>query len=245
MYQDKRANLMNQVEQLKDDTHPEYIRRFRKLEHQHNERLRVNEVHRDFAIECIEREFISEQKAAVKEFEEKKCDLRENLIADADEKRKHVENDRHSMELTSDSTETKPTVTRKLRRRPNEPVPVAAEKRRKPTVSQLVLLLDDKEIDNDLKIINRGKAFGPIRSPSMSNGLSTLAASLNIISSLPPTESYAQIETKVEDGKLLYEKRWFHRGQPVYVEGKELVKFAAIISSISNDVVSVFGFLAI
>lgn len=236
--------LMKQLEQLKNDIHPDYLRRFRKLDHQHKERLRVNEVHRDFAVECIEREFISEKKAAVKEYEEKKADLRENLIADAEEKRKHVEADRHSMELTNDSTETKPTVTRKLRRRPNEPVPVATEKRRKPTVSQLVLLLDDKEIENDLKIINRGKALAaPVRSPSMSNGLSSLAASLNIVSSLPPTESYAQIETKVEDGKLLFERRWFHRGQPVFVEGKEVVKFAAVISSISNEIVSVPAFV--
>lgn len=231
---------MNQLNQLKNDQHPEYLRRFRKLEHQFKERLRVNEVHRDFAIECIDREFLSEKKAAIKEFDEKRCDLQENLMADAEEKRKHVENERHTMELTNDSTETKPTVTRKLRRRPNEPVPQnATEKRRKPTVSQLVLLLDDKDIEADLKLINRGKALGPIRSPSHSNGLSSLAASMNIISSLPPTESYAQIEAKVEDGKLLFERRWFHRGQPVFVEGKEVVKFPAVISSISNEVVSI------
>lgn len=240
MYQDKLSSLTKQLEQLRNDQHPEYLKRFRKLEYQFRERLRVNEVHRDFAIECIEREFISEKKAALKELDEKRCDLRENLIADAEEKRKHVENERHTMELTNDSTETKPTVTRKLRRRPNEPAPQnATEKRRKPTVSQLILLLDDKDIDNDLKLISRGKALGPIRSPSHSNGLSSLAASMNIVSSLPPTESYAQIEARVEDGKLLFERRWFHRGQPVFVEGKEVAKFPAVISSISNEVVSI------
>lgn len=241
MYQDKLASLMKQLEQLKSDQHPEYLKRYRKIEYQHKERIRVNEVHRDFAVECIERAFISEKKAAHKEFEEKRCDLRENLIADAEEKRKHIENERHTMELTNDSTESKPTVTRKLRRRPNEPVPqnAATTKRTRTTVSQLVLLLDDKDIEHDLKLINRGKALGPIRSPSHSNGLSSLAASMNIVSSLPPTESYAQIEARVEDGKLLFERRWFHRGQPVFVEGKEVVKFPAVISSISNEAVSI------
>lgn len=238
MYQDKLANLKKQLDQLKNDTHPEYIRRYRKLEIQHKERLRLNEIYRDFSIECVERDFIGEKKAAAKEFEEKKADLRENLIADFEEKRRQIESERHSMELTGDSTETKPTVTRKLRRRPNDPIPVAAEKRRKPTVSQLVLLLDDKEIDNDLKLISRGKTMTPIRSPSMnSNGLTQLTT-LNIASSLPPTESYSMIETKIEDGKLLFERRWFHRGQPVYIEGKEIVKFAATISAIGNEIVS-------
>lgn len=241
MYQDKLASLKKQLEQLKNDVHPEYIRRFKKLESQYKERLRLNEVYRDFSIECIERDFITEKKAAVKEFEEKRVDLKENLIAEFEEKRKIIEAERHSMELTGDSTETKPTVTRKLRRRPNEPVPVAAEKRRKPTVSQLVLLLDDKEIENDLKLISRGKTLAPIRSPSAnSNGLSSLSASLGIAScSLPPTENYSLIETKIEDGKLLFERRWYHRGQPVYIEGKDIPKFAGNISAIGNEAVSV------
>lgn len=240
MYQDKLANLKKQLEQLKNDLHPEYIRRYRKLECQYKERLRLNEVHREFSIECIERDFITEKKAALKEFEDKRADLKENLIAEFEEKRKMIENERHTMELTGDSTETKPTVTRKLRRRPNEPMPMPAEKRRKPTVSQLVLLLDDKEIENDLKLISRGKTMTPIRSPSVnSNGLSAISASLGIAScSLPPTENYSLIETKIEDGKLLFERRWYHRGQPVYIEGKDIAKFAATISAIGNEVVS-------
>lgn len=46
------------------------------------------------------------------------------------------------------------------------------------------------------------------------------------------------VETRIEDGKILYEKRWFHRGQQIYVEGKDLPKFAATITAIGNEVVS-------
>lgn len=239
MYQDKLASFKNQLEQLKNSTHPEYIRRIRKLELQYNERLRVNAIYREFSIECVEREFITEKKAAVKEYDEKRADLKENLISDFEEKRKSIEAERFNMELTGDSTETKPTVTRKLRRRPNDPIPMTAEKRRKPTVSQLVYQLDEKEIDNDLKLISRGKTQTPVRPPSVgSNGMSPLLPNLTIASSLPPTENYSMVETKIEDGKLLYERRWFHRGQPVYVEGKDLAKFPATILSIANDGVS-------
>lgn len=239
MYQDKLANFKNQLEQLKNNTHPEYIRRVRKLELQYNERLRVNAIYREFSIECVEREFITEKKAAVKEYDEKRADLKENLISDFEEKRKSIEVERYNMELTGDSTEAKPTVTRKLRRRPNDPIPMTAEKRRKPTVSQLVYQLEEKEIDNDLKMISRGKSMTPVHPPSVgSNGISPLGPNMTIASSLPPTESYSMVETKIEDGKLLYERRWFHRGQPVYIEGKDLAKFPATILSIANDGVS-------
>lgn len=239
MYQDKLANFKNQLEQLKNNTHPEYIRRVRKLELQYKERLRVNAIYREFSEECVEREFITEKKAAVKEYDEKRADLKENLISDFEEKRKSIEAERYTMELTGDSTEAKPTVTRKLRRRPNDPIPMTAEKRRKPTVSQLVYQLDEKEIDNDLKMISRGKSMTPVRPPSVgSNGMSPLGPNMTIASSLPPTENYSMVETKVEDGKLLYERRWFHRGQPVYIEGKDVAKFPATILSIANDAVN-------
>lgn len=241
MYQDKLANLKKQLEELKTNTHPEYVRRLKKLENQYKERLRLNEVYREYSVESIERDFVAEKKSAVKEFEDKRTDLKENLISDLDEKRRLIENERHSMELTGDSTEAKPTITRKLRRRPNDPIPVAQEKRRKPNaVGQLTLLLEDKEIECDLKAISRGKTLTPVRpTPVGSNGVSPgVVTGLPGNSLLPQTESYPLVETKIEDGKLLYERRWFHRGQPVYIEGKDVVKFPATISAIGNDIVS-------
>lgn len=57
-----------------------------------------------------------------------------------------------------------------------------------------------------------------------------------------PINETPLVETKVEDGKLLYERRWFHRGQSVYVEGRDLPRFAANISAINNEVVGTRSF---
>lgn len=230
MYQDKLANLKKQLEELKNGLHPEYVKRVKKLEHQYKERLRLNEIYRDYLKECVERDYFIEKKAAVKEYEEKKTDLKENLLTDFEDRRKVIEAERHSLELTSDSTEIKPTVTRKLRRRPNEPLPVV-EKRRKPTTGQLLYVLDEKDIENDLKLISRGKAMTP--NPISTNGIPTHPVAHQIMNDAAPT----LVETRIEDGKLLYERRWFHRGQPVYIEGKEMARFAATISAIGNEVV--------
>lgn len=320
MYQDKLANLKKQLEELRAGSHPEYIRRVKKLEHQYNERIRLNEIYREYLISCVERDYILEKNAAVKEYEEKKIDLRENLMTDFEDRRKMIENERATMELTGDSIDVKPTVTRKLRRRPNEPLPVP-EKRRKPTTGQLVLLLDEKEVENDLKLISRGKAIQTVRPQvgnasnagngntvpnagssniaNMSNqsnnyqiirasssndisiaplpsstitlqqnqtaaaaaeaGLNSVgtgpnlsqntlnqqpqinsqqaSANLQLLPQQSPQQQQPLVETRIEDGKLLYERRWFHRGQPVYVEGKDIPRFSANISAIGSEAI--------
>ncbi|CAH1378570.1 unnamed protein product [Tenebrio molitor] len=236
MYQDKLASLKKKLQQLNDGTHHEYNRKVKKLESQYRERIRINILYRDYRFECVERDYIGEKKAAAKDFEDKKIDLRENLISDLEDKKRTIEAERYSMELTGDSMEVKPVMTRKLRRRPNDPIPVP-EKRRKAPTAQITYLLDEKEVENDLKIINRGKVLTPVRKPNDSNSLSPghLHSPLSISSSL---NDVPLIETRIEDGKLLYEKRWFHRGQSVFVEGRDLPKFPANISAIGNDMVS-------
>ncbi|XP_075154785.1 sin3 histone deacetylase corepressor complex component SDS3 [Haematobia irritans] len=237
MYQHKLAGLNKQLEELKNLTHPEYTRRLKKLENQYKERLKLNEIYRDYLKECVERDYVLEKKAAQKEYDEKKIDLKDNILTDFEERRKLIENERYSLELTNDSMEIKPTVTRKLRRRPNDPVPVV-EKRRKPTTGQLlVYMLEEKEIENDLKTIQRGK---PLTPTLQQNGIAVSSYGSNNLQQATPiiSDNGSQyVETRIEDGKLLYEKRWFHRGQQIYVEGKELPKFAATITAIGNEVV--------
>nr|XP_026489991.1 sin3 histone deacetylase corepressor complex component SDS3 isoform X2 [Vanessa tameamea] len=162
MYQDKLVNLKKQLQQLEENIHPEFLRRVKRLEHQLHERLRLNRIYKDHMYEVVEREYIAEQKAAAKEFEEKKIELRENLLNDFEEKRKLIESERHSMELNGDSIEVKPPMKRILRRRANEPAP-APEKRRKPLATTLTFQLDERDIDADLRAICR--ASPPPRHP--------------------------------------------------------------------------------
>lgn len=229
VYQDKLANLKKQLQQLKEGTHPEYNKKLKKLDIAFRERLRLNVIWRDYLIECVERDYINEKRAAAKELEEKKVELRQSLIADLEEKRKVIEAERLSMELSGDCAETKPAMTRKLRRRPHETAPLPDKRRGKSAThpSNYNFMLDEKEIENDLKAINRVKLGPPLRKPVMISG-----SGVSLGPSLSDTPAS---ETRIEDGKLLFERRWFHRGQPVYVEGKDLPRFPAIISAIATE----------
>ncbi|CAH2073172.1 unnamed protein product, partial [Iphiclides podalirius] len=56
-----------------------------------------------------------------------------------------------------------------------------------------------------------------------------------------PVRDGEAADARVEDGKLLYERRWFHRGQSVYVEGpargRDLNRFPGHIHAITDDAI--------
>jgi len=231
VYQDKMAMLKSQLAQLKSGVHPEFLRGVEKMTAIYNVRVEVNGLWEKTERERIDEDFMKEKKAALREFEDKKIELKENLLTEFRERRKQIEIERNSMDLGSDTTEVKAVSTRKLRRRPNEPLVTAPEKRRKAPQSQITFLLDDKEVEEDIISMFNAKASSPSKKSSH-EGSSGHSRS----KSKSPSPILAS-DIRVEDGKLFFEKRWFHRGQQIYLEGKDTPLTSAVISAISQDTV--------
>uniref|UniRef100_A0A8C0BQI4 SDS3 homolog, SIN3A corepressor complex component n=1 Tax=Buteo japonicus TaxID=224669 RepID=A0A8C0BQI4_9AVES len=231
MYQDKLASLKRQLQQLQEGTLQEYQKRMKKLDQQYKERIR--NAGKLNLTDQVEKNYVKEKKAAAKEFEDKKIELKENLIAELEEKKKMIENEKLTMELTGDSMEVKPIMTRKLRRRPNDPVPIP-DKRRKP----LNYLLTDEQIMEDLRTLNK-MCYCMVDTCWCLNTVSLLfSASPSSPEHLPatPAESPAQrFEARIEDGKLYYDKRWYHKSQAIYLESKENTKISCVISSVGAN----------
>ena len=59
--------------------------------------------------------------------------------------------------MSVDSFEPKTMVTRKLRRRHYEPLPMPEKRRKLAPLSSLVYVLDEHEVDDDLKVIFKVK----------------------------------------------------------------------------------------
>lgn len=157
MYLEKLNNLRQQLYQLDAGNHPEFLKQLKWVDTQRQNRILLNEANRDYETERVEREYINEKKAALREFEDKKIELRQSLILELEDRIRMIENERQSMELLADCTETKPATTRKLRRRANEPVPVP-DKRRRTSPAQLNHQLEDKEIQEDMKALHKAAA---------------------------------------------------------------------------------------
>ncbi|XP_046907961.1 sin3 histone deacetylase corepressor complex component SDS3 isoform X3 [Hypomesus transpacificus] len=228
MYQDKLASLKRQLQQLQEgrkSTLQEYQKRMKKLDQQYKERLRNADLFLQLETDQVERNYVKEKKAAVKEFDDKKVELKENLIAELEEKKKMIENEKLTMELTGDSMEVKPIMTRKLRRRPNDPLPIP-DKRRKPAPAQLNYLLTDEQIMEDLRTLNKLKSPKRPVSPSTPEHLPTAPMET-------PSQRY---EARIEEGKLYYDKRWYHKSQAIYLEyTKENTKISCVISSVGTN----------
>lgn len=154
MYLDKLSNLREQLYQLDAGVHPEFIRQLKRVEMQRHDRMLLNEAFQIYETERVERDYVNEKKAALREFEDRKIELRESLIMELEDRRRMIENERLSMELLSDCADPKPVTTRKLRRRPNEPIPVP-DKRRRTSPAQLNHQLEDKDILEDLKAMQK------------------------------------------------------------------------------------------
>lgn len=232
MYQDKLASLKRQLQQLQEGTLQEYQKRMKKLDQQYKERLKNADLFLQLETEQVERNYIKEKKAAVKEFDDKKVELKENLIAELEEKKKMIENEKLTMELTGDSMEVKgPIMTlRKLRRRPNDPVPIP-DKRRKPAPAQLNYLLTDDQIMEDLRALNK------LKSPKRPASVSCLVSpsSPEHIPSTPMENPSQRYEARIEEGKLYYDKRWYHKSQAIYLESKDNTKISCVISSVGTN----------
>ncbi|VVC37151.1 Hypothetical protein CINCED_3A006089 [Cinara cedri] len=222
----------------------------------------MNSYWRDSIAESIELEFTRERRLTHKDFDDRKAELSESLISELNERKKMIENDYLNMELVTESSDHKPAMTRKLRRRPNDPVvPTPQEKRRKPPpVSNICYMLNENEIEQDLKIIQDSYNSIPLNVPTPATSTAKTRDTVNSATIRKPgfltsassstgsmspkktqnsdTEGSSTIpDTRIEDGKLLFEKRWYHRGQTVFVEGKQIVKFPAVISAIGNETI--------
>ena len=88
--------------------------------------------------------------------------------------------------------------------------------------------MEDREVEDDLKIINKTLAQGPKNSATSPHPASGSGSS--------SSPSFAR-DARIEDGKLFYEKRWFRRGQTIYVEGKDGTSYGATISAIGSDAI--------
>ncbi|KAM7441576.1 Sin3 histone deacetylase corepressor complex component SDS3 [Porites harrisoni] len=233
MYQEKLQDYKQQLQNLIGGKHPEYTKRMNKLDMLRSERLLIAEICRKYEMELIEKEYVREQKAAQQEYEQKKVELKETLLNELQEKKKVIESERISMELTGDSVEVKPAVTRKLRRRPNDPLP-APEKRRK-TSPQINYMLDEEDIMEDLKALNKLVSLPGEISSSQSRSESKTGNNRIKSGNGSHSEISYPIEVRSEDGKLFYDKKWFHKGTGVVVETRENGRYSGVLHSIGQS----------
>ncbi|NXY09794.1 SDS3 deacetylase, partial [Pteruthius melanotis] len=251
MYQDKLASLKRQLQQLQEGTLQEYQKRMKKLDQQYKERIR-NAGNCNHGIAALNSDLMGERTWILcQHFCAGSYHIQKKEIQFAVWKRKDyfpcalcrrlllltpfsLVLSALQLHYSTDSMEVKPIMTRKLRRRPNDPVPIP-DKRRKPAPDILSwshcwlnYLLTDEQIMEDLRTLNKVGISVSRVSPASPSSPEHLPAT--------PAESPAQrFEARIEDGKLYYDKRWYHKSQAIYLESKENTKISCVISSVGAN----------
>ncbi|KFV77388.1 Sin3 histone deacetylase corepressor complex component SDS3, partial [Dryobates pubescens] len=234
MYQDKLASLKRQLQQLQEGTLQEYQKRMKKLDQQYKERIR-----NAGRLKCLSKMLTSSFRGLAFQLGcwELSPKKKSNFLYERGKVIFCVPS--FQLHCFADSMEVKPIMTRKLRRRPNDPVPIP-DKRRKPAPDilserhwrALNYLLTDEQIMEDLRTLNKVVDF----KESLSLSLSSASPSSPEHLPATPAESPAQrFEARIEDGKLYYDKRWYHKSQAIYLESKENTKISCVISSVGAN----------
>jgi Sin3 histone deacetylase corepressor complex component SDS3 len=225
-FEEKLAALHAQLKQVEDGTDLDFLQEVARIKEERDKRLFVAESFRVYETQCVKEEFEREKTQAETEFEVKKVELKECLMHDQQDKKRAYENYRHTAELSTggglDSFEPKTMVTRKLRRRHYEPLPMPEKRRKLAPLSSLVYVLDEHEVDDDLKVIFKGK----------------ITSNPKLLTSPVPVaknDGGAVYEARIEDGKLYYENRAFHKGQHIFIDSKEHGQESGIISSVGQS----------
>ena len=223
------------MEEIHNRTLPQYVEAVEKLKRQKEDWVRMARAFREYKLAEIDREFEAEKKRTRDDFEKKKLELKEIIIGELKEKKKTIEAEKSTLELTSGVAasmtplEVKPVVTRKLRRRPNEPPP-AAEKKRKTNAERLNFLLTDEEIALDLKKISKHLKPPPAEDTSKATGTTGAGKSSSSIAKPEKCDP----DAKIKDDKLYFNKEWYSCGDPIYLDSKNGERFNAQIYQIKE-----------
>ena len=215
IYRDKLAALRDQLDQLESECHPDFVKSMETIRKAFDERRFFIHACFEWQQQRISTDYSNEERAALKEFNDAREELKSTLLSEMEEKKRLFEAD--SLELTFDTTEPKPTTTRKLRRRPNDPIPMP-DRRRRASPAHINYLLDDSDIADDMKQIQ--KIMSAMKSMAREERKNRVDRESNSASSKNSSFDYegSHIEARIEDGKLFYDKKWFHRGQNILLE---------------------------
>ena len=213
------AHLKAQLQQLNEGTLPEYTKGLQRLKVSYLERKNLSKVSYDLDAAMVKHDYINEKRSIRRELKEQKDFLRNQLIGALEDKRRMVETERNNMKLTKKNIRFKLINNRKLRRRPNEAnhggngdgnqqEEVIGKSREANTGEQqgitatLNYLLQDQEINEDLKIILENTAFPIIRKfisrcakisrPNSNSGVKVSKIKLKYVSDM----NICQIKTK-------------------------------------------------
>ncbi|XP_020847034.1 breast cancer metastasis-suppressor 1-like protein isoform X2 [Phascolarctos cinereus] len=216
LYKERLSQVDAKLQEVIAGKAPEYLEPLATLQENMQIRTKVAGIYRELCLESVKNKYECEIQASRQHCESEKLLLYDTVQSELEEKIRRLEEDRHSIDITSELWNDE-LQSRKKRKDPFSP------DKKKPVVVSgpyIVYMLQDLDILEDWTTIRKAMAtLGPHR-----------------VKSEPPVKLEKHLHSaKSEEGRLYYDGEWYIRGQTICIDKKDECPTSAIITTINHD----------
>ncbi|XP_073410317.1 breast cancer metastasis-suppressor 1-like protein isoform X2 [Dendrobates tinctorius] len=240
LYKERLSQVDAKLQEVIAAKAPEYLEPLAALQENMQIRTKVAGIYRELCLESVKNKHDCEIQAARQHCESEKLLLYDTVQSELEEKIRRLEEDRHSIDITSELWNDE------LQSRRKRKDPFSPDKKKKPVVVSgpyIVYMLQDLDILEDWTTIRKAMAtLGPHRVKAEGDVLPH-GASRHAAPDMQRTDCQTitvkmekhQHSARSEDGRLHYDGEWYGRGQTICIDKKDEYPTSAVITTINSD----------
>ncbi|XP_013876374.1 breast cancer metastasis-suppressor 1-like protein-A [Austrofundulus limnaeus] len=219
LYKERLSQMEIKLQEVMAGCAQEYLEPLANLQENMQIRTKVAGIYRELCLESVKNKYECEIQAACQHWESEKLLLFDTVQSELEEKIRRLEEDRHSIDITSELWNDGLHARKNKKKDPFCPV-----KKKKPVVVSgpyIVYMLQDLDILEDWTAIRKAMAsLGPHR--------------VKVDVPAAKTDRHHHV-ARSEEGRLFYDNQWYCRGQTICINRKDECPTSAIITTINND----------
>uniref|UniRef100_UPI00398EEB5D breast cancer metastasis-suppressor 1-like protein-A isoform X2 n=1 Tax=Pristiophorus japonicus TaxID=55135 RepID=UPI00398EEB5D len=218
LYRERLSQVEAKLEEVIAGKAPEYLEPLAALQENMQIRTKVAGIYRELCLKTVKNQYECEVQAAFQHWESEKLLLYDTVQSELEERIRRLEEDRHSIDITSELWNDEQQSRKNKKKDPFSP-----DKKKKPVVVSgpyVVYMLQDLDVLEDWTTIRKAMAtLGPHR-----------------VKADASTKTEKQLHSaRSEDGRLFYDGEWYSRGQTICIDKKDEYPISATITTINND----------
>lgn len=218
LYKERLSQVDAKLQEVMSGKASEYLEPLATLQENMQVRTKVAGIYRELCLESVKNKYDCETQAALQHWESEKLLLFDTVQSELEEKIRRLEEDRHSIDITSELWNDELQSRKNKKKDPFSP-----DKKKKPVVVSgpyIVYMLQDLDILEDWTAIRKAMAtLGPHR----------------VKTDVSSKSEKHQHNARSEDGRLFYDGDWYSRGQAICIDKKDEYPTSAIITTINHD----------
>uniref|UniRef100_A0A2I3TMH9 BRMS1 like transcriptional repressor n=1 Tax=Pan troglodytes TaxID=9598 RepID=A0A2I3TMH9_PANTR len=214
LYKERLSQVDAKLQEVIAGKAPEYLEPLATLQENMQIRTKVAGIYRELCLESVKNKYECEIQASRQHCESEKLLLYDTVQSELEEKIRRLEEDRHSIDITSELWNDE-LQSRKKRKDPFSP-----DKKKPVVVSDILFqIFCFFFLDVRFSIVHAMATLGPHR-----------------VKTEPPVKLEKHLHSaRSEEGRLYYDGEWYIRGQTICIDKKDECPTSAVITTINHD----------